>query len=116
MNLAVAGAGPICYLALIDAIGLLSRLFDRVIIPRAAYVELTHPHAPAVKLTVLHEIDKTGSKFIESVSGDRPHILAILKSLLETGKSLEATRHWPQGGCSSNRQMSEETKPDQRRL
>jgi uncharacterized protein YndB with AHSA1/START domain len=51
----------------------------------------------AVKLTVIHEIDKPGSKFIEAVSNGWPHILASLKSLLETGESLEATRHWPKG-------------------
>ena len=50
-----------------------------------------------VKLTVVHEIDKPGSKFIEAVSGGWPLILASLKSLLETGSSLEATRKWPEG-------------------
>jgi uncharacterized protein YndB with AHSA1/START domain len=49
----------------------------------------------SVKLTVIHEIDKEGSKFIESVSSGWPHILASLKSLLETGESLEETREWP---------------------
>jgi hypothetical protein len=28
-------------------------------------------------------------------SSGRPHILASLKSLLETGESLEETREWP---------------------
>jgi uncharacterized protein YndB with AHSA1/START domain len=51
----------------------------------------------SVKLTVIHEIDKPGSKLIEAVSGGWPHILASLKSLLETGESLEATRRWPAG-------------------
>lgn len=41
-----------------------------------------------VKLTVTHEIDRTGSKFIEKVSGGWPKILSSLKSLLETGKAL----------------------------
>jgi uncharacterized protein YndB with AHSA1/START domain len=47
----------------------------------------------AVKLTVIHEIAKPGSKLIEAVSGGWPMILASLKSLLETGESLEATRY-----------------------
>ena len=51
----------------------------------------------AVKLTLIHEIDKSGSKLIEAVSRGWPHILASLKSLLETGESLEATRRWPEG-------------------
>jgi uncharacterized protein YndB with AHSA1/START domain len=41
-----------------------------------------------VKLTVKHEIDKRGSKFIKAVSGGWPMILSSLKSLLETGKAL----------------------------
>jgi uncharacterized protein YndB with AHSA1/START domain len=51
----------------------------------------------AVKLTLIHEMDKPDSKLIESVSGGWPAILASLKSLIETGESLEATRRWPEG-------------------
>jgi len=51
----------------------------------------------SVKLTVIHEMDRPGSKFIEAVSGGWPLILASLKSLLETGEPLEETRHWPKG-------------------
>ncbi len=51
----------------------------------------------SVKLTVIHEMEKVGSKFIEAVSSGWPHILASLKSLLETGESLEETREWPEG-------------------
>jgi uncharacterized protein YndB with AHSA1/START domain len=53
----------------------------------------------SVKLTVIHEIGKEGSKFIEAVSSGWPHILASLKSLLETGESLEETREWPREAC-----------------
>ena len=51
----------------------------------------------SVKLTILHEIDQPDSKLIQAVSGGWPLILASLKSLLETGEPLEATRHWPKG-------------------
>ena len=51
----------------------------------------------SVKLTLIHEIDKPDSKLIEAVSSGWPHILASLKSLLETGESLEETRRWPKG-------------------
>ncbi len=51
----------------------------------------------SVKLTVIHEMDKAGSKLIEAISQGWPAILASLKSLLETGESLELTRHWPKG-------------------
>ena len=58
--------------------------------------ELEKP-GESVKLTVIHEVDRTGSKFIEAVSGGWPLILASLKSFLETGKPLEETRCWPKG-------------------
>jgi uncharacterized protein YndB with AHSA1/START domain len=51
----------------------------------------------SVKLTVIHEMDKPDSTLIQKVSNGWPHILSSLKSLLETGESLEATRHWPKG-------------------
>ncbi|MDR3633203.1 MAG: SRPBCC family protein [Isosphaeraceae bacterium] len=51
----------------------------------------------SVKLTIIHEIEKPGSKLIEGVSNGWPHILASLKSLLETGESLVETRRWPEG-------------------
>ena len=53
----------------------------------------------SVKLTVIHDMDKDGTKFIEAVSNGWPQILASLKSLLETGESLEETRSW--GPCAS---------------
>lgn len=53
------------------------------------------PDGDMVKLTLVHEIDKPKSQLIEAVSGGWPMILASLKSLLETGESLEATRRWP---------------------
>ncbi|HEY3963511.1 MAG TPA: hypothetical protein VGM05_03075 [Planctomycetaceae bacterium] len=51
----------------------------------------------SVKLTVIHEMDQPDSKFIKAVSNGWPHILASLKSLLETGESLVETRDWPKG-------------------
>ena len=51
----------------------------------------------SVKLTVIHEMDKPDSKLIGAVSSGWPHILASLKSLLETGESLVETRKWPEG-------------------
>jgi uncharacterized protein YndB with AHSA1/START domain len=45
----------------------------------------------AVKLTIMHVIDREASKFIQAVSGGWPKILSNLKSLLETGAiALEA--------------------------
>ena len=52
------------------------------------------PQGDEIKLTILHEIDKPDSRFIQAVSNGWPHILASLKSLLETGESLESTRRW----------------------
>lgn len=51
----------------------------------------------AVKLTITHELDLPNSKLIDAVANGWPHILASLKSLLETGKALEGTDKWPEG-------------------
>lgn len=62
------------------------------------YSKLTYeiePQSDCVKLTVIHEMDRPESKLIEAVTGGWPAILASLKSLLETGESLEMTRYWP---------------------
>jgi uncharacterized protein YndB with AHSA1/START domain len=62
------------------------------------YSRLTYEIEPAgssMKLTVIHEMDRPESKLIGAVSNGWPRILASLKSLLETGESLEETRHWP---------------------
>ena len=64
------------------------------------YSRLTYelePVGTSVKLTLVHEIDRPDSKLIDAVSTGWPHILASLKSLLETGESLEETRRWPEG-------------------
>lgn len=64
------------------------------------YSRLTYelePLGESVKLTVTQEIDKPDSKLIGAVSSGWPHLLASLKSLLETGESLKETRTWPEG-------------------
>jgi uncharacterized protein YndB with AHSA1/START domain len=55
------------------------------------------PQGEAVKLTVTHESDTRGSKMIATVADGWPRILASLKTLLETGEPLAATRRWPEG-------------------
>jgi uncharacterized protein YndB with AHSA1/START domain len=51
----------------------------------------------SVKLTVIHEMERGGSKLIDAVSGGWPMILSSLKSLLETGQALEETKRWQKG-------------------
>lgn len=53
---------------------------------------LLEPARETVKLTVIHEIDRTGSKFIEAVSQGWPIVLSSLKSLLETGQALPSQK------------------------
>ncbi len=48
MTLVVADTGPVHYLVLIEAVEILPRLFDHVILPNAVVDELTHLRAPAV--------------------------------------------------------------------
>ena len=55
------------------------------------------PAGSAIKLTVTHEMAAPNSKMINSVSQGWPHLLASLKSLLETGESLVESRTWPEG-------------------
>jgi uncharacterized protein YndB with AHSA1/START domain len=55
------------------------------------------PTGDTVKLTLTHEFKTADSGLFKGVSGGWPAILASLKSLLETGESLEATRKWPKG-------------------
>src|SRR5580698_1302670 len=50
-----------------------------------------------VKLTVTHSMERKDSELVKKVSNGWPHILASLKSLLETGQQLEGTDHWPEG-------------------
>ena len=50
-----------------------------------------------VKLTVTHTMERKDSKLVKAVSNGWPNILASLKSLLETGQSLEGTDRWPEG-------------------
>ena len=59
--------------------------------------EARRPKGDTVKLTLIHEIDRPDSKLIGMVSNGWPAILSSLKSLLETGESLEQTRRWPEG-------------------
>ena len=59
---------------------------------RCSYdIELTKG---VVKFTVTHEIDYEDSKFIQAVSNGWPAILSALKSLLETGETLENMSKW----------------------
>lgn len=51
----------------------------------------------AVKLTVTHEIGIPNSKLIGGVSEGWPHLLASLKSLLETGEPIIESTNWPEG-------------------
>ena len=55
------------------------------------------PGGDSVKLTLIHEMDRPDSTLIAMVSTGWPVILSSLKSLLETGESLEQTRRWPEG-------------------
>ncbi|MBX6312303.1 MAG: SRPBCC family protein [Isosphaeraceae bacterium] len=55
------------------------------------------PQGESVKLTVVHEIDRPDSKLVQTFSGGWPLLMASLKSLLETGEPLAATRSLPRG-------------------
>jgi predicted nucleic acid-binding protein len=46
MRLVVADTGPINYLVLVEAIDLMPKLFNKILVPDAVYQELRHPGAP----------------------------------------------------------------------
>jgi uncharacterized protein YndB with AHSA1/START domain len=46
------------------------------------------PTGPAVKLSIIHTIEREPSKFIVAVSGGWPKVISNLKSLLETGSAV----------------------------
>ncbi len=54
--------------------------------PSRCTIEL-EPVDRAVRLTITHEIERPGSRFITAVSGGWPQIVSNLKSLLETGET-----------------------------
>ncbi|MDZ4759635.1 MAG: SRPBCC family protein [Alphaproteobacteria bacterium] len=53
------------------------------------------PAGSSVKLTLTHETQTPNSKVIGAVSEGWPHLLASLKSLLETGEAIAETATWP---------------------
>jgi uncharacterized protein YndB with AHSA1/START domain len=53
------------------------------------------PAGEVVRLTITHEIDKSGSKLIDAVGIGWPKILSSLKTLLETGTALPAIGELP---------------------
>lgn len=55
------------------------------------------PLEASVKLTLTHEMNRPDSKLIEATSSGWPHLMASLKSLLETGEPLVETTRWPEG-------------------
>jgi uncharacterized protein YndB with AHSA1/START domain len=46
------------------------------------------PVGPAVKLSIIHTIEREPSRLIEAVSGGWPKVISNLKSLLETGSAV----------------------------
>jgi uncharacterized protein YndB with AHSA1/START domain len=51
----------------------------------------------AVKLTLIQESPVAISKVIDAMSQGWPHLLASLKTMLETGKPLIESTKWPEG-------------------
>ncbi|HLK86741.1 MAG TPA: SRPBCC family protein [Candidatus Binataceae bacterium] len=55
--------------------------------PSLCTIEL-EPSGAAVKLSIVHTIEREPSKLIEAVSGGWPKVISNLKSLLETGAAV----------------------------
>ncbi len=61
------------------------------------------PSGRAVKLSIVHAIEREPSKFIEAVSGGWPKILSNLKSLIETGSPVLNAAHPAESADSAKR-------------
>src|SRR5262245_45444920 len=57
--------------------------------------EIESADGDAVKLTVTHTMERSGSKFIAAVSDGWPQILSNLKSLMETGSVILGPKYLP---------------------
>jgi predicted nucleic acid-binding protein len=79
MILVVADTSPIRYLVLIDAIAVLPKLYDRVVLPSAVVAELTHPNAPEA-------VKKWASAFPEWVEVKKARHIA-LSGILDPGEA-----------------------------
>ncbi|NER93123.1 MAG: DUF3368 domain-containing protein [Symploca sp. SIO1B1] len=63
----VADTSPLCYLVLIDLIDLLPNLYDKIIIPRAVFNELSAPQAPdLVQLWIANPPDWLETQIVEN--------------------------------------------------
>jgi predicted nucleic acid-binding protein len=47
VSLAVSDSGPLHYLVLCEAVGVIPKLYGQLVIPAAVARELVHPHTPA---------------------------------------------------------------------
>jgi uncharacterized protein YndB with AHSA1/START domain len=56
-------------------------------------------HEEMCRLTISHSIERPESKMIQAVTNGWPIVLSGLKSLLETGATLESMRTFPRGDC-----------------
>jgi uncharacterized protein YndB with AHSA1/START domain len=95
----VADTGEVLELELNRRLVLSWRNEFRPELHKEGYSRLTYEleqQGDMVRLSVLHAIDLPRAKLIEAVSMGWPAILSSLKSLLETGEPLEATRRWPE--------------------
>jgi len=68
------------------------------------------PKDGLVKFTVLHEMDKPESKMIRAVSNGWPMILSSLKTLLETGATLDGSAPCSASGSLKSRMEAGEDK------
>ena len=89
----VADTSPINYLVLIDHIGILPRLYTRVLIPPAVFDELTHPAAPSPvrEWTERHPI------WLEVISPKTT--VALHNSMSEKARRSRSRANWEQACC-----------------
>jgi predicted nucleic acid-binding protein len=81
-RLVVADTGPLNYLVLIDAIELLPRIFEQIVIPVPVYAELAHTDAPTpVRAFIAQKQD-----WLEVHPGPTPAEGDVIDSTLDAGE------------------------------
>jgi predicted nucleic acid-binding protein len=82
VSLVVSDASPLHYLILIDAVGVLPRLFDRLVIPRTISEELQHSRTPSQVQAWIRAIPnwaevRSGTPIVTTIPIDRGELEAI---------------------------------------
>lgn len=82
MRVVVSDTSPIRYLVLIGEVGLLEKLYERIIVPAAVYAELQAQQTPETVRTWMD----TAPPWVEVIAAHRPGLEHLVSSTLDSGE------------------------------